>query len=206
MAVHQAAKFSINSKACHDTAVKRIVNRLVETANKGLTHEHNVDKGLETFVDADFSGEFNKINTEDPTAVYSRTGFVIKCDNCPIIWKSKLQLDIALSTTEAECIALSTALREAIPIMHFFRDIGVVMDVPDCSKTMKCTVFEDNNGALEMAKTPKMRPRTKHIAIKHHHFRSYFQKGDMLIEKVGTAEQEAYFFNKPLGTTAFQLP
>ena len=72
------------------------------------------------------------------------------------------------------------------------------MDAPDCSNTMKCAVFEDNNGALEMAKTPNMRPLTKHVAIKCHHFRWHVQKGDVLIEKVDTAEQEANFLTKPL--------
>ena len=59
---------------------------------------------------------------------------------------------------------------------------------------MKCAVFQDNNGALEIAKTPKMRPRMKHIAMKHHHFRSHINNGDIFIEKVDTAEQEADFF------------
>ena len=63
---------------------------------------------------------------------------------------------------------------------------------------MQCAVFEDNNGALEMAKTPKMRPRTKHIAIKYHHFRSHVENGDLLLEKIDTTEQEADFLTKPL--------
>ena len=146
-------------------------------------------EGLEVFVDADFAGGFDKAVAEDPASAYSRTGFVIKHAGCPIIWKSKLQTEIALSTTEAECIALSTALREVMPIMHFLREVSAVMDIPECNKSMKCTVFEDNNGALEMAKTPKMRPRTKHIAIKHHHFRTYIQNGNVKIEKVDTTEQ-----------------
>ena len=72
------------------------------------------------------------------------------------------------------------------------------MNVPECSKSMKCTVFEDNNGALELANAPKMRPRTKHIAIKYHHFRTHFPQGDMKIVKVDVTEQEACFLTKPL--------
>ena len=48
--------------------------------------------------------------------------------------------------------------------------------------------FEDDNGAIGLAKAPKMRPRTKHIAIKCHHFRSCAQKGQVIIEKVDTIE------------------
>ena len=74
----------------------------------------------------------------------------------------------------------------------------VLMDVPSCDKIMKCTVFEDNNGAIELAKAPMMRPRTKHIAMKYHNFRSCVQKGETIIEKVDAAEQEADFLTKPL--------
>ena len=72
------------------------------------------------------------------------------------------------------------------------------MNIVDCNKTMKCAVFEDNNGALEMANTPKMRPRTNHIAIKYHHFRTHVERGDTLLEKIDTTEQEADFLTKPL--------
>ena len=49
-----------------------------------------------------------------------------------------------------------------------------------------------------MAKTPKMRPRTKNAAIKYHHFRNHVERGDMLLEKIDTVEQEADFLTKPL--------
>ena len=63
---------------------------------------------------------------------------------------------------------------------------------------MKCTVFEDSNGALDMARAPKMMPRTKHVAIKCHHFRTHADKGDVKLEKIDTTEQEADFLTKPL--------
>ena len=74
----------------------------------------------------------------------------------------------------------------------------MVMNIEDCNKSMKCTVFEDKNGSVEIANTPKMRPRTKHIAIKCHHFRTYVSKGDIQIVKIDTSEQEADFLTKPL--------
>ena len=78
-----------------------------------------------------------------------------------------------------------------------------VVDVKDCDKLMMCVVFEDNNGAIELAKTPKMRPRTKHLEIKHHHFRSFLAKGDMNTLKVDMVEQEADFLTKPLPEQLF---
>ena len=62
-------------------------------------------------------------------------------------------------------------------ITHLLKEISAVMDEPNCNNTIEHTVFEDENGAMELAKAPKMRPETKHMAIKHHHFRSNAQKG-----------------------------
>ena len=53
----------------------------------------------------------------------SRHGYVIMYAGCPIVWKSQLQNEIALSTTEAELIGLSYSLREAIPIMEILKEM-----------------------------------------------------------------------------------
>ena len=60
----------------------------------------------------------------------SRTGFVIKYMNCPIYWTSKLQTEIALSTTEAEHIALSHSMCEVIPMLTLIQKIHEKMNVP----------------------------------------------------------------------------
>ena len=88
----------------------------------------------------------------------------------------KFQNDVALSSTETEHIALSTTIQETALMTHLLRELSAVMDVPECRATMKHTVFEDNNGALELAKGQKMRPITKHIAIKYHHSRDFLAK------------------------------
>ena len=54
----------------------------------------------------------------------SRTGFVIRYASCPVIWSSKLQTEIALSTAEAEYIDMYQALREALPIQRLAKEIN----------------------------------------------------------------------------------
>jgi hypothetical protein len=68
-----------------------------------------------------------------------------------------------------------------------------------------CKIFEDNSGAIKMAKVPEMRPRTKHINIKYHHFHQYVQSGLLLIHAVSTGDQIADIFTKPLKESAFKL-
>ena len=63
-----------------------------------------------------------------------------------------------------------------------------MMDVPTCDKTIKCTVFEDNISAIDLAKAPKMRPRINYAAVKCRYFRSYAQKGDIIIKNADASE------------------
>ena len=77
-----------------------------------------------------------------------------------------------MSTTEAEYVALSTAMRDVIYFMNLIderKSFGITLPGVPTPKTT-CRVFEDNVGALELAKTLKLRPRTKHLAVQLHHF------------------------------------
>ena len=77
----------------------------------------NNSKGLECYVDADFSGGWQQADANDADNGMSQTGMVIMHDNCPIFWRSSLQTEISLSTTKIEYIALSFALRKVLPLM-----------------------------------------------------------------------------------------
>jgi len=80
-------------------------------------------KGLECFCDADWAGSWQHRSLHDPISAYSRTGFVIMYAGCPIIWKSTMQQLIPLSTTEAEYISLSSALREVISVVNLLDEL-----------------------------------------------------------------------------------
>ena len=66
-----------------------------------------------------------------------------------------------------------------------------------------CTVFEDNSGALELARLPKIRPRTKHINQSFHHFREHVECKDVTIQATPTDEQVADILTTPLAEDAF---
>ena len=72
------------------------------------------------------------------------------------------------------------------------------MSVLDCSKTMKYTVFEDNNGTLELAKTPMIRTCNKYMATHCHQLHARVVKGDTMIEEINADKQEIEFLAKPL--------
>ena len=66
-----------------------------------------------------------------------------------------------------------------------------------------CKVFEDNSGALEIAKVPKMRPRTEHLNVKYHHFRDHVKRGLNPLHPIGTNDQQADIYTKPLSLELF---
>jgi len=199
MATHQTARFCIDPRLSHEQAVVRIGKYLRGTADRGIIYNPVKSMGLECYVDADFAGGWNTLTATDPSTMFSRTGYVIKYANCPIFWKSKLQTEIALSTAEAEYIALSTALREVIPLMTMMEELKLSLPVLYVDKPdFFCKVWEDNQACLAMATNKKFSPRTKHISLKYHHFRSFVDRRRIVINYVDTLKQQADIFTKPV--------
>eukprot|EP00957_Ditylum_brightwellii_P062603 4751467-Ditylum_brightwellii.AAC.1 len=85
---------------------------------------------------------------------------------------------------------MSHVMREAIPLMRLLNEVkGSVNIIMDEKAEFKCKVFEDNNGCIELAKYPRMRPRTNRIVIKYYHFRSKVEDGSIRIKRVDTNDQ-----------------
>ena len=205
VSVHQCARFSESPKRSHAEVVKRIGCYLLVTRDKGLVIHPNMDWHFDCWVDADFAGNWRQADAhQDPMTSKSRSGWIIRFAGAPITWASKMQTITAMSTTEAEYIALSTSLREVIPLLGLLREArehGLCVD--ELPPKVLCTVFEDNSGALELARLPKIRPRTKHINQAYHHFREHVERREILIEATQTKRQIADVLTKPLAEPAF---
>jgi len=113
---------------------------------------------------------------------------VIMYAGCPVLCQSKLQTEISLFTAEAEYIALSSAMREVIPFMDLLEELAKVFPLHMPCPEVHCQVFEDNQSCISIAKSYKFSPRTKHIALKYHHFRKFVQDGRLVLKSIGTAE------------------
>jgi hypothetical protein len=115
-AVHQSARCSHGTKNSHRTALKRILRYLKETVDKVIIFKPNKSKNIDPHVDSDFSGLFGVKEGVKPICAKSRTGYVIKFCDVPLIWVSKMQAQIALKTMEDEYTAISKYMRDLIPI------------------------------------------------------------------------------------------
>ena len=104
---------------------------------------------IDCYPDADFAGLWGHEHPQDPHCARSRTGYVITLAGCPILWVSKLQTEIALSTMEAEYVALSSACKDLFPVMDVVKELGTAFHLPLQDKAkFHVRIHEDNVGAL----------------------------------------------------------
>ena len=106
-----------NPMLVHENPIKLMGRYLYHTKKEGIFYNPDTSKYLECYVDADFDGGLSQAISEDASNVMSRTGMIIVYANCPIYWRILLQADISLTTAKDEYIALSSALRELLPLM-----------------------------------------------------------------------------------------
>jgi hypothetical protein len=112
-----------------------------------------------------------------------------------VSWSSKKQNSIALSTAEAEYITAGSCCAQILWMKATLKDFGInFKNVP---------LLSDNESAMKLTNNPVQHQRTKYIDVHHHFIRDHQQKGDIAIESVGTEDQLADLFTKPLDEKRF---
>ena len=107
---------------------------------------------------------------------------------------AKKQSTVALSTTEAEYIALTQATTESIWIQRSLHELGC--DVKDSN-----VIHEDNQGAIALAHNPEFHARTKHIDVQYHFVRDCVRDSIISLRYCPTTEMVADQLTKPLSAT-----
>src|SRR6266850_3399064 len=148
--VNKLASYTMNPSLKHISAIKRILHYLAGTKDYGITYTDftmhpNIFYG---YADAAFGGD-----SEDHK---STAGYVFITGNGAITWRSKKQTIIALSTTEAEYVALSEASREICWLRSLHNELGFKQKLPTL-------LWGDNKGAVAMTKDPQFHQWSKHI-------------------------------------------
>ena len=127
----------------------------------------------------------------------SRTGFVVYNDAGPISWKSQLQTTTALSTCEAEYLALVETIKELLWVKQLLTEMNITVEPP-------IKIFVDNQAAIFLAANPSNHSRTKHIDIRHHFIREYVGAGIVELYYVDTKDNVADLLTKATSKNVFQ--
>ena len=115
-------------------------------------------------------------------------------------WSDTLRV---LLQYELEYIALSSALRLVLPLMTMMEEIDKVFSQLISKPNCFCKFHEGNQSCIQMTTGTNVSPRTKHIALKYHHFRSYVKYGRVYIHYIATGEQLADLLTKSLSNKVF---
>jgi hypothetical protein len=205
--VNCCARYMFSPRLSHEKALKRIGRYLKATRDKGLILKPCHGLQIDAFPDADFAGLYGYAKITDSECVKSRTGFLIEVSECPVVWVSKLQSETAMSTMEAEIIALAHCCRELFPVIDVVTELGNVLGLETKElASMHVSIHEDNAGALVLAETipPEFTPRSKYYAIKTVWFREEIQKRRIKLYKIDTVDQLGDIFTKGLTRATFE--
>lgn len=179
-------------KQQHWSAAKHLLRYLKGTRDQEL-HYHKSEKGLklEGYSDADWAS--------DKDDRRSTTGYCFSLtENGPVIsWKSRKQSTVALSTCEAEYMALAAATQESMYLVQLLRGVDSREHVP-------VKIYEDNQGAIALSKNPVCTQRSKHIDIKFHFVRSAHTEGKISIEYCPTENMIADVLTKSVTKVKFE--
>ncbi len=115
----------------------------------------------------------------------------------PISWRSQQQTIVSLSSTEAEYIALSACVQEALYLKHLVSELGIPQHLP-------MTIHEDNQSTIKLVKNPEGHGRTKHIDVRHFFVQDNYERGIILLEYCPTQQQIADVFTKALPAPQFR--
>eukprot|EP00957_Ditylum_brightwellii_P003020 230953-Ditylum_brightwellii.AAC.1 len=164
----------------YEQALRQIIKYLSTTSERGIIDDLDPILGIQCYVDADFAGSWSKADADNPENVMLCTGFVIMYAGCPVLWQSKLQMEIALSTAEANFIVLSSVMQEVILPMNCLEDLASIFHLHMPKSEVHYKVFKGNKSCITITKTYKFSPRTKHIALKYHHYCKFVVEGKWL--------------------------
>jgi len=181
--IQQISQFSQKPTTMHEKAAKHALRYLNGTIDKGIIYNGNLGMRLEGWSDANWGGEEGR---------ESVSGFVFTLAGGTIIYSSKKQGSVALSSTESEYMALLHALKEQIWLLRFLKEIGY--DINDQN-----VIYCDNQGAIALAHNPEHHARTKHIDIQYHFVRNCVEDGTVRLEHCPTEDMVADSLTKALG-------
>ena len=183
-------KFQSNLELAHWKAVKRILRYLRGIADYILCYQGS-DLCMIGYSDANWGSDLDECKPI--------SGYAFLQNNDSITWSSKKQPCIALSTIEAEYVACSTAVQEAVWLRRFFQNLEVVKDASD-----PVTVHCDSMAALAYAKDSKYHGKTKYIDIRYHYIRDMVAHNEVALKHISTSLMIANPLTKPIGRDVFQ--
>jgi len=186
-AVTKLSQFAANPSQDHLNKAMYILRYLVGTSNYALVYDGVSGLGFEAYADSDWAS--------DSATRRSTTGYLINLASGVFSWNTRAQKTIALSSTEAEYMALSDTSRQILWMRSLLEEIGYsIKAIP---------LNGDNQGAIFMASNPVQEKRIKHIDIRYHFIHQVVSDGKVVLYYIEGDKNPADMFTKNLGHLKF---
>ena len=182
------SRFMSKPGSMHWEAVKWLLRYLKGSVRLTLRFTEEAEFKVQGYSDSDFGGDLDKKR--------SLSGYVFTVGGNTVSWKSSLQPVVALSTTEAEYIALTEAVKEAIWIKELLREMGFEQE--------KVSIWCDSQSAISLSKNKVFHERTKHVARKFHFIRDVIEEGEVEVLKIHTSRNPADMLTKCIPVHKFE--
>ncbi|KAJ0391590.1 hypothetical protein P43SY_011493 [Pythium insidiosum] len=190
-ATRYLGQFNAHFEWGHYQKAKRVLRYLRHSTDFGLVIK--LDKQdtplLETFTDADFAN--------DATDRKSVSGYVTQLDGNTISYASKKQGVVALSTAEAEYVAMHEGARDIMWLGALLDELGLPFKKPP-------TLWCDNMSTVHLSTKPSKHSKMKHVDVKYHFTRNLVEKEKLATRHCGTNEMPADTLTKPLDRVKFE--
>lgn len=170
--------------------MRRVLRYLSGTKNFGIQHRHGEQFDSKIYSDSDWAG--------CTTARKSTTGFIVTIKNSPVSCKSLCQLLIALSSAEAEYIALSTATKELTWIIRLCREIQFQQPFSPVPTIPTIPTYCDNTASIAIALQAGLNAKSRHIKVWMHHIRDLLLSNVISLQHIKSEDDIAAIFIKPV--------
>jgi transposase InsO family protein len=185
VAVAKLSRFLENPGPLHWAAGIKVVRYLLKTKDIGITYDGTKGTQLLAYSDADWAGD-----RDDRRSV---SGTILLMCGAPVVWRASFQKTVALSSTEAEYMALSDCIKECVWMRLLLKGL-------DQEQSGPTVVYEDNQGTMALAKNVGYQARTKHIDIRYHFIREKLVSRAVELVYVESKNQAADFLTKALSS------
>ena len=188
--VNYLSRFQNGYNETHYKYALRILKYLYLTRELKLTFRRNFNSDLiDAYVDADWAGD--KVDRK------STTGYVIRIFGNAIYWKSRKQGSVTKSSTAAEYVALSDVVSQVRVILNLLEDFCLKIEKP-------VKIYEDNSGAVAIAKFGNLTKNSKYIEIHYHFVNECYERKIINIVKIESENNIADILTKALGRNKFE--
>ena len=189
-AVSMISRYMAKPTELHLMAAKRILRYLKGTIKLGVFYKKGGCEGMVAYADSNYTGDIGDRK--------STSGYVFMLGFGAVVWSSRKQPIVTLSTTKAKFVAVAACASQAVWMKRIIEKLS--LEESKCTTTIFC----DNSSTIKLSKNPMLHGRSKHIDVRFHFLRDLTREGAIELVYCGTQDQLADVMTKPLTVDAFQ--